>query len=134
MSVTGWLVRGAVALGLGIDAWLMLQTYGITSSGLDAMRIYLCLGFVLPVLALACLPYVLLADRLRAADAAMRRRALLHSVWPLALALLAGVGLCFGDWEKLWFVATPIVPPLVLTAAVACMRSEPTAGARDVRS
>ncbi len=133
MSATTWLVRGVVVLGLGLDAALMLRTYGVTSRGLDAMRIYLCLGFVLPVLALACAPCFALAGRLRAADPAVRRRARLHSVWPLALALLAGVGICFGDWEKLWFVATPLAPPLVLLAALAFLREQPPQGMRDVR-
>jgi hypothetical protein len=119
IRLPAWLLRFILINFLLMDGVMMWREYGITSYGLDAAMIYLCLGFVLPVLTLACLPCFVLAPQLRSQDLAQRRRALLHSAWPMVLALLAGTALCFGDWDKLWFVVTPLVPPLVILAAVA---------------
>jgi len=113
------LLRIALVSLLSMDAVLMWRAFAVHYDGIDVAMIYLCFGFVLPTLTIACLPCFLLAPRLQSQDLSTRRRALLHSAWPMALALLAGTAICVSDWDNLWFVVTPLVPPLAILAAVA---------------
>ena len=119
IRLPAWLLRFVLINFLLMDGVMMWRAFAVHYDGLDVALIYLCFGFVLPTLTLACLPCFVLAPQLRSQDLAQRRRALLHSAWPMVLALLAGTALCFGDWDKLWFVVTPLVPPLAILAAVA---------------
>ena len=119
IRLPAWLLRFVLINFLLMDGVMMWRAFAVHYDGLDVARIYLCFGFVLPVLTLACLPCFVLAPQLRSQDLAQRRHALLHSAWPMALALLAGTAICFGNWENLWFVVTPLVPPLAILAAVA---------------
>ena len=113
------LLRIALVSLLSMDAVLMWRAFAVHYDGIDVAMIYLCFGFVLPTLTIACLPCFLLAPRLQSQDLSTRRRALLHSAWPIVLALLVGTAICVGNRENLWFVVTPLVPPLVILAAVA---------------
>jgi hypothetical protein len=119
IRLPAWLLRFVLINFLLMDGVMMWRAFAVHYDGLDVALIYLCFGFVLPMLTLACLPCFVLAPQLRSQDLSTRRRALLHSAWPMALALLTGTAICFGNWENLWFVVTPLVPPLAILAAVA---------------